>query len=232
MTWDPSSQAVVLFRGFSLASGQLNDTWEFKGGSWSNVTTNSSGATPPSPTIDAGFAADPSLPGAILFGSENASGDPTNATYAFESGRWTQALTVTAPPERSGPALTFDASLGGLVLFGGHYPPLGPGFSDTWVYSSGSGRVPSTWMKLTPVASPPGLSGAAMAFDVPDHEVVLFGGIGPTGFSNDTWVLVNVTSPTGPVDWVYLGAFGLAVAGGLVALVILVQRSGRARDAR
>jgi hypothetical protein len=224
MAWDPSSQAVVVFSGISRAYHPLNDTWEFKNGVWSNVTLNSTRIIAPAPVTSAGFTADPAVGAGLLFGGTNASGYPTNSTDAFESGSWMRINPEVSPTARSGPALAFDTSLGGIVLFGGSYGPEGPGSDDTWLYSGGVGTAAPSWSALDPAQSPIGLTGTAMAYDSVSQELLLFGGIGPTGFSNQTWALVNVTAPTAGLQiWALASGFALAETGGVMAIAIVAR---------
>src|SRR5207245_2077243 len=46
----------------------------------------------------------------------------------------------------------------------------------------------STWTKQSPVTRPPARTAHAMAYDAARGQVVIFGGAGPSGFLNDTWV--------------------------------------------
>lgn len=60
---------------------------------------------------------------------------------------------------------------------------------------------PPTWTHLHPAAAPPGVNGAALAYDAQDHYVVLFGGrlsfvvqgSRIAQFSNETWTYANGT---------------------------------------
>ncbi|HEV3232381.1 MAG TPA: hypothetical protein VG245_09015 [Candidatus Dormibacteraeota bacterium] len=91
------------------------------------------------------------------------------------------------PPLRTGPALAYDAQRGVVVLFGGTSVTGAPGagavLDDTWIWD---GRA---WREARPAHRPPARSDAAMAFDVPRHVAVLFGGHGSDGTGlGDTWV--------------------------------------------
>lgn len=115
----------------------------------------------------------------------------TLTTAAPNSEGWYRVPTKgVSPPARQGGAMAFDAKDGYLLLFGGcgRSCPM----SDTWKYQGG------IWVNLTSqlVAAPPPRTGAAMAYDAHDGEVVLFGGTGATGVLSDTWTFVGgVWSP-------------------------------------
>ena len=87
---------------------------------------------------------------------------------------------------------------GGLVLFGG-IPALGggnPGYwsvpttdwvgglppplNETWLWRSG------TWVALSPAHHPPGLQGAAIAFDAAEDRTLLLGGWYSVSSANGT----------------------------------------------
>ncbi|HKV89797.1 MAG TPA: hypothetical protein VJQ43_01195, partial [Thermoplasmata archaeon] len=72
LTYDPSLGAAVLFGGFNVnvpsggPSPYRNDTWEFKNGSWTNVTSHA-GPAPPA-RWEAGLAYDANDSSLVLFG--------------------------------------------------------------------------------------------------------------------------------------------------------------------
>jgi hypothetical protein len=233
MAWDPSTQAVILFSGTRVfgASPLLNDTWEFANGTWTNISASSTGSSSvaPPPRTFAAFAGDPLSGWAILFGGLDSVGDlSNNATYGFDYGRWAPGSYATAPQPRYGPAMAYDPTLQGLVLFGGSYPtccaapPSGPpALSDSWLLPSGA--YTNNWVQLRPASSPPPRLGAAMAYEAEDQYLVLFGGIGPNGHLNDTWIYANSTSPSGSVDWAGALVFGFLSVVVVIAVALLVR---------
>jgi Kelch motif len=99
---------------------------------------------------------------------------------------WTNVSTcfTVAPSARSDAAFAYDGQSSSLVLFGGHQGSID--FGDTWEFSSGG------WTNVTPPApngtnTPTARFGASVAYDNVSGEIVLFGGMGPRGFDNDTW---------------------------------------------
>ena len=102
------------------------------------------------------------------------------------SGWWKLPSSGSAPVNRTEGMMTFDSEDGYDVLFGGcpGYAEFGCGASgldDTWTFSNG------TWTQLHPAHSPPPLSAAVLADDPYDGYLVLYGGDGPNGSSNETW---------------------------------------------
>jgi uncharacterized protein (TIGR03437 family) len=110
-----------------------------------------------------------------------------NDTWVWDGANWTQKSPQTVPPVRHYHAMVYDAAHGQVVLFGGAVLTL-PGqptnaINDTWVWD-GSG-----WTQKLPQTSPPARYSHAMAYDAGHGQVVLFGGLDPSGNSlNDTWL--------------------------------------------
>ena len=212
VAYDPGLAAVILFGGRGGAGGALGDTWEFVNNVWINL---SSGTTPsPAARWGGSFATDPIDGGLLLFGGTNG-GRYFNDTWMFNGTGW-QALGAPGPSARAFAQATFDAYDGYLLLFGGTSPgPTGSAGtvdSDTWEYRGG------VWENITSqlAIAPPPTTGGAAAFDVPDGQVVLFGGssVSATGApgtcypNGATWVYVGgswsavpaAASPTGQVQ--------------------------------
>jgi PKD domain/Galactose oxidase, central domain/Kelch motif len=154
---------------------------------WINVTATGSGTAPP-PEYAAASAYDPVAHATVLFGGCSNSQCPSNQTWTFANGVWTNVTPLTgSPPAREYASMDFDANMGGLLLFGG-FGEFGE-LNDTWLYAGG------VWTNLTYVGpAPSGRYGAAMAFDPQPEEngSVLFGGCDffffSIGCTNDTWI--------------------------------------------
>jgi len=108
-----------------------------------------------------------------------------NETWELYSGQWWQVSPPNPiPPYRYSAALTYDAALSVLVLFGGF------GFSgvlnDTWTFSNG------VWTNVTALVgpAPPARWLAGMSDDSSAFPPILFGGLNSVFAEyNDTWVL-------------------------------------------
>ena len=87
------------------------------------------------------------------------------------------------PAPRTGPSIVYDAARGQTVMFGGSrgFPT---GESDTWVWDD------TRWIHKAPVTSPPGRTGALMAYDGAHQLVMMLGGgsIASGGASTDVWL--------------------------------------------
>jgi PKD repeat protein len=154
---------------------------------WTNVTRTAAGSSPPA-GYGSSVAYDAAAHATILFGGCLADQCPSNQTWSFANGTWTQiAQRSAAPPARQSAAMDFDARLGGLLLFGGdgNNGPL----NDTWLFQGGR------WSNVSYVGGGPSPRyGAMMAYDPAPEEngSVLYGGCIAAGFGvscyNDTWV--------------------------------------------
>ncbi len=107
-----------------------------------------------------------------------------STTWVWDGVNWTQKTPQNSPPPRAFASMAYDEGLGQFVLFGGHnlQQPFNA-FSDTWVWDG------TNWIQKTPSNMPPGLYGAAMAYDAARRRVVLFGGCGSAACpASDTWL--------------------------------------------
>ena len=124
----------------------------------------------------------------VLFGTDNDLGNPTNATWKFEEGLWTQLSPVASPGARTNAAMAYDASDGYVLLFGGYGCSTGNActpttLNDTWKFVGGQ------WTDLTSneLTSPPVRTYSAISSDGVDGYVVLFGGGAAGRVLGDTW---------------------------------------------
>lgn len=194
MVYDPATETVVLFGGYGNANDDygapvFGDTWEWDGRTktWTQTFPSSS----PSPR-GTQLAYDAITKTIVLFGGDNGGGDCCriyyNDTWTWDGVTWTQQSPSVSPSARSGPSMTYDVSLGQVVLFGGTSDPP-QGLNDTWAWNG------KTWKQLE-ATQPSGLWVAPMDFDPLSGGLVLFGGE-LTGdiVTNNTWLLVPVPVP-------------------------------------
>ncbi|MCI4324746.1 MAG: kelch motif-containing protein [Thermoplasmata archaeon] len=200
MVWDPVDQYVLLFGGYD--AGTKSDTWEFSHNQWSEVNT---GNSPPGRYV--GMMAWDSADGyAVLFGGYNAAATYYNDTWTYVHGAWNNITGTTnqTPSGRWRASMTYDASDGYVVMFGGT-TSLGTALSDTWEFHQGN------WTKLTVNGTPTGRYRASMTYDPVDNETVLFGGCTATNCPDSTtwayhdynWTLLSPSSH--PSARVYYG---------------------------
>ncbi|MGH7294701.1 MAG: Kelch repeat-containing protein, partial [Polyangiaceae bacterium] len=185
MTFDAKRGVTVLFGGLTGGpSGDLGDTWEWDGTTWTQKCTaapcNAAGGSP-SARPGASMAFDPVHASTLLFGGGD-TGKEQNDTWSWDGTAWTaicSGASCTPPPPRTQAAMAFYAGSGRAVLFGGSInscdsncppncgaSPLG----DTWIWNG------ATWQQAAPTTSPPARFGAGMVFDEARSAAVVFGG--------------------------------------------------------
>ncbi len=222
LAYDPNHGVVVLFGGYSgggYNSGYLADTWEYKAGTWQQVTVSSA----PLPREGAGFDYDPNLGEFLLFGGYGCATSACSSlaywgdTWAFndKTNTWTQLSPSNSPVARSDVGMTYDTALGETVLYGG--TDSSHTFGDTWQYSGGN------WNPISTTGGIPARADMGMVYDAHDGYLLVFGGCcSSTGPYGDTWYLSGSS-------WTQVTPFpspaardGLAMAydpaGGFVAL--------------
>ena len=183
ITYDPTLSGILLFGGSSGPSKYLNDTWEFRAGRWAKLDPTDS----PRPRAGAGLAFDSADNCAVLFGgagSNTTSGEnqTLNDTWVFTGSTWNPVDYTATPPARWDATMSYDASDGYVVLFGGVV--ASSTLNDTWTYRDGA------WSQPALVQAPPPRFAAGTAWDGSDGYLLLFGGLNVPSHSpimDDTW---------------------------------------------
>ncbi|MFI5417629.1 MAG: kelch repeat-containing protein [Candidatus Lutacidiplasmatales archaeon] len=185
--YDPVDRYVLLFGGTSAVypKGVLyNDTWAFSHQRWRSLSATVTGAPPG--RYRATMAYDPYAKDVVLYGGCTANACPSNDTWLYRHGAWSNATATfaTGPSPRVYPAFGYDPSGGFLILFGGGLTFYGPIYNDTWTFASGS------WANVSFARSPPARLEAAMFYDPTDGYMVLCGGYDAYGdLLGDSWEL-------------------------------------------
>ena len=206
IAYDANDGYVVLFGGYPVGGGPrtfLNDTWTFRGGLWTNITSTA-GIAPaareyPQMLYD---ASDGSI---LLLGGETFEGTATDV-WSFSTGHWTE-LNATEPPAlegRCGYQATYDSTEGVALIL---VPTC---FSNTtnpvYMYAYHAGVWSNLSVNHTTNQSLPAtmLGTSSLLVDDPTlHGVVLFG-----GFNSSTRDGLNET-------WLYSGGNWTDLAAGL-----------------
>jgi hypothetical protein len=182
IAYDRTRQRVVLYGGFSLATGQeLRDIWEWNGTAWTQQPVSGpAGATAFSIAYDERTSA------MFLFSSM----PPNGALVADVWNGMTLARSSAATPPCMHPA-AHTAGLGatrGGFLFYVHVCGNGPQTPQSWRWTG------TAWTNV-PGTQPPLRLNAALAYDRDRDRVVLYGGeVGP-GVPDlaDTWEFDGTT---------------------------------------
>ena len=196
MAYDEADGYLLLFGGidvFNLCCFQ--DTWSFKAGKWTDLTSNSSNATnTPAARYLSGLAYDVADHYVVLYGGTTALGcaSALNDTWKFTAGNWTLLNdNGTNPGERGGEMMLWYPPAKALFMFGGCDPAVVGGHrSDSWEFSGGN------WSQLTTPMNPGARGDAWMVYDPTYRYIVLYAGLydlsyGGNGPINDTWLYLS-----------------------------------------
>ncbi len=195
--YDPTQGQVILAGGYDLSRGvALGDTWGYRAGSWTNLTS----FVQPPPQLTGGFAACDAFEGYTLEfgGSPWTSFTDSNYTWSYANGSWTNltAIVGQAPPPTDNyfAEMAYDAADREVVLLERNslYGVTSP--VETWTYSAGR------WTNITATAGVPpvGTTGGALVYDTADGYLVQVGGSNLTSngqfiLENGTWAFRNGT---------------------------------------
>jgi cysteine-rich repeat protein len=184
MVYDANRKVIVLFGGRSLAT-LFDETWEWNGREWKNVTPT---GQRPSPREYFALAYDAARKRVVLFGGNSSidnSTPPLDDTWEWNGTTWTNVSPATGNPDRrSGHAMVYDPGRNRIVMFGGctsAFCVSGTELSDTWEWNG------TAWSNVTPTAGSPDPRGKhAMTYDPVAGRVLMYGGFA-AGYLGDAW---------------------------------------------
>ena len=191
-----STDGDLLLVGGDGTAGFLSDTWTFKNGVWTNITSTEATHLP---LVYYPVLSDYPGHGALLWASYSSSGLITTGTWVFTGEQWTN-ITSTLTFLPSAPltcAAAYVPSLSGVVGFCGAFilPDGGGEIGDyAWLFSGGS------WTNITnligTVYDAYAVEYGAAAYVPTDQSIITFGGlrVTPPPYENYTWALS--TAPT------------------------------------
>jgi hypothetical protein len=202
MCYDQARGRMVLYGGLRptfFGANYLDDTWEWDGTNWTQITTaNTPGSIISNPGLgEHGMAYDPIGAKVVVFGGDLFQGiAPSSFTLEYDGTNWSASSASGGPSPRSQVAMCSAPTLGGVLVFGGtnfNNPP-GPNgeivWNELWLYASST----STWTNLTPASgpAPTARAGASLCFDFNTGAYVLHGGYedaaGLIQPVSDTWI--------------------------------------------
>ena len=136
VAYDPATQGLLLYGGFSVSSGlPQTDTWIWNGATWSLLSPTTS----PPRLADAGLAFDPDLGQLVLFGGDSGATD----TWTWNGTTWSQLTTAQAPADRALPGLIWDPATSQMLMVGGSYGgTVRAAGADTWALTSAAIPAP------------------------------------------------------------------------------------------
>ena len=225
--YDATNNRMIVWGGDStfVSLPDLTDVWVLTnanglGGTPAWIPLSPTGGPPPGGTFpgreSTSAVYDAATNRMIIFGG--ASCDPcsghddvwvlTNANGVGGAPAWLELLPSGGPPSaRYGNSAVFDSTGNRLMISAGL--ETGGGLAgDSWVLANASGLARNTGMPATPAWAPlPDGPEAryfhAAAYDPVSNRIVVFGGLGASGFLNDVWVLDNANGAGGgPTAWI------------------------------
>ncbi|MGC6489395.1 MAG: Kelch repeat-containing protein [Planctomycetota bacterium] len=179
LAYDLSRNVTVLYGGWS-GGGFTNDTWEWDGVSWTQVTTSNI----PSPRDRFGMCYDLARSRVVLFGGISA--QVSDETWEYDGVDWTLVPTLTTPPARQKNYLAYDVQRGVSIMQGGQANAVQ--LLDSWEYDGFNWR-------LVPSTPSPARGENATCYDLLRGRVVVFGGYSFNGVNTDTWEFGPATTP-------------------------------------
>lgn len=104
--------------------------------------------------------------------------------YRTATNEWTELSHITAP-QPFGFSISYDLESQIVVAAGGPTPNPAYGFvNETWTFN----LISSVWTNMFSLYPPPARNDYSLAYDVESDRIILFGGCGPWGLLDDTWV--------------------------------------------
>lgn len=199
MTYDSSGGFVVLFGGYQPASPeQMNDTWEYAAGQWSQIATDPS---PPARYL-AVLVNDPAEGGVLLLGGEGYE-EYTPDDWIFADGAWSP-LSSTYPAFELPTSAVLDPSSGGVLV--ALYPEeASRGEIQNWEFSA------TAWTNVTEAEVQAVES--SMTYDGADGYVLLDDDSTWT-YNAGVWNELPEQSNPGPVPMSYDASDGYVLAYG------------------
>lgn len=144
MVYDSKRGVIVMFGGVDADEVALaNDTWEYDGEEWTEVTPE--GTLPPA-MRDFAMAYDSLRGVTVLFGGRDESAEGFDQTWEYDGESWTEVITPDAPSTRHEVAMAYDSWRNQMILFGGSSGDLPDNRfkADTWSYPNNPPAIEHT----------------------------------------------------------------------------------------
>jgi len=168
LAYDERRRVTVLFGGAEgpdYNSLPLNDTWQWDGIEWTQVST-----TGPSPRIGHTMAYDSEREMTVLFGGATFDNEgyfsASAETWVWNGDNWKLRIEV-GPSARTNHTMAFDKARGVIVIQGG-YDENGSRLRDTWEWNG------ATWNRLAAMGDE--RFDHAMTYDGARETLVIYGG--------------------------------------------------------
>ncbi|MFO1077730.1 MAG: hypothetical protein U1E73_08385 [Planctomycetota bacterium] len=180
MAFDARRGKVVMYgtqSGSTLGTAGGNQTWEYDGATWTQVVTAfvPPGLETPAMTYDKGRGV------TVMFGGWNGAspGVMHDLTWEHDGVDWVQRTTATRPVARYRASCDYDDARGRVVMYGGFGNATA--LQDTWEYDG------NDWTQVQ-TGGPAKSTEVYFAYSPALQAFVHFGGSGPGGTNNETWL--------------------------------------------
>lgn len=202
ITYDSSTNNVLLFSGNTYNSQFWQATWTYHDDDWTQLNLTAA-ESPPRMTAEE-MAYDPALSAVVLFGGTSPEVNgffAYNSTWFFQAEKWTNETSRFAysPSPRTFFGFTYDSTDAELVLFAGAWAicsdpdsvngcygtSVHGSANDTWTFGA------SGWTNVTSGLTPVSREKTVLADSPGEGGVLLFGGNSNStsgdGYLGDTW---------------------------------------------
>ena len=175
MCYDTARNVTVLFGGSSNGlPGALNQTWEYNGTTWTQITT----AGAPGPLENATMCFDQVLNQCVLFGGNDVFSGASNQVWLYNGNAWLQIPPSGSwPTARAGMEMVYDPARAVCIMTGG-VDNIGNSLGDTWEFRG----LTVTWTQIPTTGTAGNEFG--MTFDLVKQRALRYGGFGNNG---ETW---------------------------------------------
>jgi hypothetical protein len=178
MAYDRVRQEIVMFGGVDENLNFYPDTWAWNGTQW--ILRQSSGGPPV--RSDFGMVFDPVNAEVVLGPGYEGQTD----TWGWNGSVWIKKFPAHNPPAAANhfKQMAYDEKLQRTLMLVDNYPSA----PQTWVWDG------MDWTQLSATQSPTPRMDGGIVYDGVRQQVLLFGGDGPGGALNDTWVFAPPTA--------------------------------------
>jgi hypothetical protein len=177
VVFDPSRGVAVFFGVYRdrATRAPRTETWEWNGTTWRKPQIE--GNTPRTRRGHA-MAFDPVSGRVLLYGGSDLRSTQARADFwAWDGTDWTELSSDATPGARTGAVMAWDAARSRLVLFGGRRidGEQDVVLNDHWEWDG------TSWVQVELSSRPPPVVDAQMVYDAARKQMVLLGGIDPSG---------------------------------------------------
>jgi len=148
MAYDQWRHVTVLYGGTQDTGSQLvlpNQTWEYNGQDWQNVTPADPNNSPPA-RGNAALVYNESITEVMVFGGSDGSSKNYDDTWMWDGTKWAQFSSSPHPDARTQHAMAYDRLRNRVVLFGGFGAAV-KALGDTWEFTAPSPLTPRPFPK-------------------------------------------------------------------------------------